>query len=156
MGRSRGGFGTKVHLIVDGAGVPLAAQVSAGQAHGSKWLAPTLESVRVPRARGTGRPRVRPHKLAGDKAYSYPFVRACLRRRGIAAVIPTRKDQRANPRFARETYRRRNVVERCVGWLKENRRLATRHEKLACHYLAVVKLAMLRRCFRLLEPSDRT
>jgi transposase len=66
-------------------------------------------------------------------------VRAYLRRRGIRAVIPTRQDQRANPHFDRQTYRRRNVMERCVGWLKENRRLATRYEKLAVNYLAVVK-----------------
>lgn len=157
MGRSRGGFGTKIHLVVDGAGVPLAATVSAGQAHESRWLAPTLESVRVPRAHGSGRPRVRPAKLAGDKGYSYPGIRRYLARRGIGVVIPTRSNQRSNARFARETYRRRNVVERCVGWLKENRRLATRHEKLALSYLAVVKLALIRRCLRLLaDPSDRT
>ena len=82
-------------------------------------------------------------------------MRAYLRRRGIKAVIPTRKDQQANPRFDKSTYRRRNVVERGVGWLKENRQLATRHAKLAANYLATVKLAMIRRCFRILEPSDR-
>ena len=71
--------------------------------------------------------------------------------------IPTRKDQRANPRFDKETYRQRNVVERCVGWLKENRQLATRHAKLAQNYLATVKLAMIRHCLCLLrDPSDRT
>ena len=143
--------------MVDGNGVPLAVKVSAGQAHESRWLAHTLEGVRVPRAHGTGRPRVRPAKLAGDKGYSYLSIRRYLARRGIGAVIPTRKGQRANPRFDKATYRRRNVVERCVGWLKENRRLATRYEKLAVNYLAVVKLAMLRRCLRLLaDPSDRT
>ncbi len=77
---------------MDGAGVPLAATLSAGQAHESKWLAPTLESVRVPRARGTGRPRVRPLKLAGDKGYSYLSIRRYLARRGIAAVIPTKRN----------------------------------------------------------------
>ena len=41
-------------------------------------------------------------------------------------------------------YRRRNVVERCVGWLKEARAVATRFDKLAVHYLGVVKLAMVR------------
>ncbi|AMV39237.1 hypothetical protein VT85_17500 [Planctomyces sp. SH-PL62] len=71
-------------------------------------------------------------------------------------MIPTRKDQRRNPRFDAEAYRRRNIVERCILWLKENRRLATRFEKLAVNFLAMVKLAMIRRCFRLLEPSDRT
>ena len=106
---------------------------------------------------GKGRPSCRPKRLAGDKAYSYPALRAHLRRRGIQPVIPTRKNQRANPRFDRASYRKRNVVERCVGWLKENRQLATRHAKLAANYLATVKLAIIRRCLRLLhDPSDRT
>ena len=72
-------------------------------------------------------------------------------------MIPRRKDQRRSSRpFDEETYRRRNAVERCMGWLKENRRLATRHEKLAVNFLAMVKLAMIRRCFRLLDSPDRT
>ena len=155
LGRSRGGWGTKVHLAVDGSGIPLAATVTAGQAHESKQVAAVLEKVRLPN--GKGRPTNRPRKLAGDKAYSYPAVRAYLRRRGITPVVPTRKNQRANPRFDKETYRKRNVVERCVGWLKENRQLATRHAKLAANYLATVKLAMIRRCLCLLhDPSDRT
>jgi transposase len=80
-----------------------------------------------------------------------------LKRRGIKAIIPRRKDQRRSSRpFDKETYRRRNVVERCVSWLKENRRLATRYEKLAVNFLAMVKLAMIRRCLRLLNSPDRT
>ena len=71
-------------------------------------------------------------------------------------MIPTRKDQRRNPKFDADAYRRRNIAERCILWLKENRRLATRFEKLAVNFLAMVKLAMIRRCFRLIEPSDRT
>jgi transposase len=43
-----------------------------------------------------------------------------------------------------------------MGWLKENRRLATRHEELAVNFLAMVKLAMIRRCFRLIDSPDRT
>lgn len=91
----------------------------------------------------------------GDKGYSYTTVRRYLRRRGIRAVILTRKDQRSNPHFDRSTYRQRNIVERVVGWLKENRRLATRYEKLAVNFLAMVKLAMIQRCLRLLQWSDR-
>ena len=155
LGRSRGGWGTKLHLVVDGHGTPLAATITAGEAHESRLAAATLEQVRLPKARG--RPRTRPRKLAGDKAYSYPAVRAYLRRRGILPVIPTRSNQRTNPRFDRATYKKRNVIERCVGWLKENRQLATRHAKLAASYLATVKLAMIQRCLRLLAPpSDRT
>ncbi len=60
-------------------------------------------------------------------------------------MIPTRKDQKRRPGFDKLTYRRRNVVERCIGWLKDRRRLATRFEKLAENFLAMVKLAMLER-----------
>ena len=114
-----------------------------------------MAGVRLPR-RGRGRPRRRPRRLAGDKGYSYRRVRRYLRRRGIKAVIPTRKDQRPNPRFDKAAYRRRNIVERCIGWLKESRRVGTRFEKLAVNFLAMVKLAMIRRCFRMLESPDRT
>jgi transposase len=46
------------------------------------------------------------------------------------------------------------VIERLIGWLKECRRLATRYEKYAQCYLAMVKLAFIRRCFRKLEFSN--
>jgi len=155
LGRSRGGFGTKLHLVVDSHGIPLSATLSPGQRHESKFVESALRAVRLVRPGGRGgRPRTKPRRLAADKGYSYSTVRGYLRRRGIGAVIPTRKDQKPNPRFDRATYRRRNVIERLVGWLKENRRLATRFEKLAVNFLAMVKLAMIQRCFRLLDSPD--
>lgn len=54
-----------------------------------------------------------------------------------------------DPTFDREAYHGRNVIERLVGWLKECRRVATRFEKLALNYLAMLKWAMVRRCLRL-------
>lgn len=92
---------------------------------------------------GRGRPRVRPQRVAGDKGYSYRAVRRSLRRRGIGAIIPTRKDQRRNPRFDRAAYRQRNRVERLINRLKQFRRVATRYEKRACNYLAMVTLAAI-------------
>ena len=64
-----------------------------------------------------------------------------MRRKHIVPVIPSRADQPQNPDFDRETYRERNLVERLVGKLKRFRRVATRYDKLAAHYLAFVKLA---------------
>ena len=155
LGRSRGGLGTKLHRIVDSHGIPLAAQVTPGQAHESKHLESVLEAVQLRRKR-RGRPRRRPRRLAGDKGYSVRRIRRYLRRRGIQAIIPRKKNERPSHRpFDTETYRRRNVIERCVCWLKENRRLATRYEKLATNFLAMVKLAMIRRCLRLLDSPDR-
>jgi transposase len=151
LGRSRGGFGTKIHLVSDGNGLPLAAEVTAGQRHESTQCERVLGQVRIPQRRG--RPRCRPVKLAGDKGYSYPRIRRWLRRYGVKAVIPRRKDQRPDDgrvKFDRDTYKRRAVVEQCVGWLKESRTVATRFDKLAVNYLATVKLAMIQRYLRLL------
>ena len=133
--------------MTDGRGVPLGALVTAGQAHESKSFETLMDTVKIRRRR-------RPDAVAGDRGYSFPRIRGWCRRRGIEVVIPTRRDQ---PRelLDRRKYRRRNVVERCIGWLKESRRVATRYEKLATHYLAMVKLAMIQRCLRLLDPSNR-
>jgi len=148
LGRSRGGFGSKFHLVTDGAGLPLAVEVSAGQAHESTYFEPVMNAVRIPRV--AGRPRTRPGALAGDKGYSYGWIREWLREHKIRAVIPRRSNERQDGRMAfdREAYRRRNVVERCVGWLKECRRIATRFEKLALNFLAMLKLAIIEQYLR--------
>jgi transposase len=123
--------------------------LTAGQRHDSTQLAPLLDAIRVPRPGGAGRPRKRPDRLIGDKGYSYARCRTLLRRRGIPHVIPERRDQRERrarrpgrkPAFDRAAYRRRNVVERCVNRLKQWRGLATRFEKRAANYRAMVVIA---------------
>lgn len=145
----------------DGRGLPLAVHLTAGQRHEVVGFEPVMSRVRVRRPVGRGRPRTRPRRLAGAKGYSYARIRRWLRRRRIGAVIPRRQDQRARrrpgrpPAFDREAYRRRNVVARGVGWLKECRSVATRYDKLAVNFEAMVKLAMIQRYLRLLVPSDR-
>jgi transposase len=103
--------------------------------------------------------RTRPRRVAGDKGYSYPRIRRWLRRHGIQAVIPQRSDQIAQHRgrpleLDKKTYRRRSVIECCIGWLKECRRIGTRFEKLALHFLAMIKVAIIQRYLRLLDISD--
>lgn len=71
------------------------------------------------------------------------LIRGWLRDRRVQAVIPTRSVERPR-RFDAVTYKRRNVVERCVGWLKGFRRIGTRSEKLAVTYAAMLTLAMIR------------
>jgi transposase len=135
--------------VTDGRGVPLAVRVSAGQAHESKSFEDVVEAVRIRKGEW-------PAKLAGDKGYSYPRIRAWLQARQIGDVIARRSDQRvagAEGEFDRETYRQRNWVERCVGWLKECRRIATRFEKLAVNYLAMLKIAMIERYMRLMDRA---
>jgi transposase len=149
LGRSRGGFGTKVHLVTDGRGLPLALHLTGGQRQECEVLEPALQAVRIRLPRG--RPRQRPEALAGDKAYSFPRLRRWLRAHHVRAVIPERRDQRdrrdhrpgRRPGFDRPAYRERNVIERAVGWLKERRRVATRYEKLAIQYLAMLYVSLL-------------
>ncbi|MFD0312976.1 IS5 family transposase [Streptomyces flavalbus] len=153
LGRSRGGLTTKVHLACDGKGRPLAILVTPGQRHDSVCARPLLERIRVPRT-GLGRPRCRPDQVIADKAYSSRSFRAYLRKRGIAHTIPEKTDQRRHrlrrgcqggrpPGFDRETYRRRNVIERCFNRLKGFRGIATRYDKTATSYEAAVTLASL-------------
>ena len=74
----------------------------------------------------------------------------------VRDLPPDREDQRSNPRLGRATYRRPDIVERPVGRLEENRRLATRPEKPAVDFLAMVELVMIQRCLRALDSWDAT
>ena len=86
LGHSPGGFGTKVHILADSQGTPLAALLSPGQGHESLFLEPLLKPVRIGR-------RVRPKSLACDKGHRAARIRAYLRKRGIRAVMPYREDE---------------------------------------------------------------
>ncbi|WP_342107768.1 transposase [Methylobacterium sp. SI9] len=86
--------------------------------------------------------RLRPRRTAGDRGYSSPSARRRLRQRRIEPVNPTRRDQPRQPDFDKAAYRERNKVERLIGRLKQYRRIATRYEKRAANYLAMVTLGM--------------
>ena len=93
---------------------------------------------------GPGRPRLRPASIIADRGYSSRPVRGELRRRAIRAVIPQKRNERPAYLMDWAAYRRRQVVERLVNRLKQYRRVATRYEKLAATYLAMVTLAAIR------------
>lgn len=122
LGRSRGGLTTKVHLAVDGRGLPLSVVLTPGRTHDAITFAQVLDSIHKPRV-GRGRPRTTPDRVLANKAYSSRSIRQLLRPRGITATIPERRDQVANrkrrgshggrqPAFDKIAYRDRNVVER--------------------------------------------
>ena len=137
--------------MTDSSGTPLAVHVTPGQAHESAAFEQTITAVRIKQP--IGRPRSRPKRLAGDKAYDIPRVRGWLSRHGIGAVIAEKRRPHGRKRgrplqFDRDAYRRRNVIERCIGWLKHARRIATRYEKTAVNFLAMLKLAMIQHYFK--------
>ncbi|ESQ07173.1 transposase IS4 family protein [Streptomyces sp. PVA_94-07] len=87
LGRSHGGFTTKIHVAADGRCRPLALLLTPGHYGDGPQLQPVLEQVSVPRA-GVGRPRTRPDPVLADKAYTSRRNRRYLRRRGISHTIP--------------------------------------------------------------------
>lgn len=125
--------------------------MTAGQVHDSQQLEPVLKKVRVRQKRG--RPKSRPKRLAGDKGYSSGRIRGYLKDRGIEAIIPHKENEKARHdpevKFDKEGYKRRSIVEQTIGWMKECRRIGTRFEKLAINFLAMVKLAMVKRTLKL-------
>lgn len=150
MGRSRGGLTTKIHQLVDGHGRPLVVLVGPGQAGDAPMFLHLMSHLRIDRV-GPGRPRTRPDRVRGDKAYSSRAIRRHLRERGIVAVIPEPSDQQGHrkrrgsrggrpPAFDRADYRGRNVVERGFCDVKQWRGLATRYDKLALTYRGGVVL----------------
>jgi transposase len=116
--------------------------LTSGERHEQPVLPLLLERGAVKRP-GRGRPRIRPECVAGDKGYSSSTVRRYLKERKIGVIIPTKADQVADPAFDREAYRERNVVERLINRLKQHRRIATRYEKRAANYLAMLTIAAI-------------
>lgn len=100
-----------------------------------------MEQGQVRRA-GWGRPKQRPSRVVGDKGYSSTRIRRYLRRRGIRVTIPHKSHERKG-RFDKGIYRERNRVERLINQLKQYRRVATRYEKCADNYLAMLTLAAI-------------
>ena len=110
LGRSQGGFSTKLHLRAEGNGKPITAVLTSGERQEQIALEALLDQGAIGRP-GRGRPRLRPRRAAGDKGYSSPTARGRLRRRHIRPVIPRKSNQRRQPNFDRAAYRRRNAIE---------------------------------------------
>jgi transposase len=107
-------------------------------------------------ASGTREPASRePDQLRRDRAYSSAANRACLRKRGIKAVIPVKEDQKTHRRnrgshggralaFGRGQYKDRDTAGRCFGKLKRFRAVATRYDKREFMYQGTIDLASIR------------
>ena len=133
LGRSRGGFTTKLHLRCDARGLPLALVLTPGEAHETRAFADLVEDL----AAGT-------RCLIGDMGYDADWVREELLLRGVLPVIPPNPVRKEPVALDRELYRLRNRVERLVNRLKQFRAVATRYDKTAESFLALVQLAASR------------
>jgi transposase len=134
-------------VLCEGEGKPITVTVTPGQEHETTQAAPLLDQVCI-RGRA-GRPRRCFERVGGDKGYDSRAVRQDIRRRGSVPVIPHRKQPNGEyppsaQGFDKVTYRRRNVIERLIGRLKEYRRIATRYDKLAESFRCFILLGFIR------------
>jgi transposase len=133
LGRSRGGFSTKIHLKVDLDGRPLAFHLTEGQASDSPQFEILLDLG----------PDITPRAAVGDKGYDSKANRSAARERSICPVIPFKVTARTRPAFfPKALYRARARIEQLVGKLKRFKRVALRCEKTAQNYGSFVALAL--------------
>jgi transposase len=141
LGRSRGGLTTKIHAVVDRQGLPIRLALSAGQAHDAPAALTLLDQLD---------PRT---IVLADKAYDGNAIRGLIEGQGAVPNIPAKSNRKWRPCFSKTLYRERNRVERFFSKLKHFRRIATRYDKLADNFLAMVKLASMRLWLRAYEST---
>ncbi len=133
LGRSRGGFTSKLHCLADALGRPLAFHLTIGEAADCKAYDALI-----------GLPERAPAALLADKGYDSDAIRGDLAERKIEAVIPGRSNRRVKIEHDRALYKQRNRIERMFGQLKINRAIATRYDQLADSFLGMVHIATAR------------
>ena len=140
MGKSRGGLSTKIHAAVDALGNPIRLLLTPGQASEYGQAEALIEGFAF-------------EAVLADKGYDAEALRRYCDRYRMQPVIALR-DMKRKPKpglarlFDRPKYRQRNIIERMFGWLKENRRIVTRSDKLATRFAVMVSLACAMRCLR--------
>jgi transposase len=122
LGRSRGGFSTKIHIAVDALGNPLRFILTGGECNDSPQAAPLIAEFE-------------PQVLIADKAYDSDDLIKAITAKGIEAVIPPRKNRKEQREYDRHLYRERHLIECFINKIKHYRRVFSRFEKLSKNYL---------------------
>jgi transposase len=130
LGRSRGGFGTKVHVAVDALGNPVRLIATAGQVADVTQAEALMDGLEVE------------HGIA-DKGYDSGELVEALAAAGAEAVIPPRSNRKQPRDYDEHLYKERNLIERFINRAKQCRRVATRYDKTARNYLAFWHLASI-------------
>ncbi|MER8911894.1 IS5 family transposase [Mesorhizobium sp. M0854] len=141
LGRSRGGLTTKIHVVVDACGLPIRLGLTAGQAHDGQIVDTLLDHL-GPRA-----------IVLADKAYDADRIRELIQQQGATPNIPAKRNRKWKLCFSKRLYRERNLIERFFSKLKHFRRVATRYDKLAANFLAMIQLASIRLWLRANEST---
>ena len=130
LGRSRGGFSTKIHIIVDALGNPVDFVLTGGQEADVTQAVPLMKSHKA-------------GAILADKAYDSDAVVAAAKQQGAKAVIPSKKNRKVPREYDKHLYKERKKVEWFINLLKQYRRVATRYEKTARNFLGFVHVASI-------------
>ena len=134
VGRSRGGFGTKIHLVAADERTALGVVITPGQSHD----APVFEAVMCELPDETAA-----EVVVADRGYDSDKIRADLKGAGFQAVIPPKRNRKIRLDFDREVYKEREKAERLMSRTKRLRRVATRYDKLGHVFLAMVHISFI-------------
>ena len=126
LGRSAGGFSTKIHITVDGLGNPLRVQLSAGQRHDISQAPALIADLTFAH-------------LIADRGYAAQPLIDLIEARGAEAVIPPHPRAHAKRPYDTWRYRERHLVECLINKIKHFRRVFSRFDKLAPRFLAFVQ-----------------
>ena len=132
LGRSRGGFATKIHAKSDASGDIIAFDLTGGEAFDGRHFDTLLDIG----------PDIQPRAVICDKGYASKANRNAARARGIAPVIPHKANEKNKPAFfARTLYKARARIEQGIGRLKRFKRVALRCEKTERNFRSIVSFA---------------
>ena len=130
-----------MHVRVNGNGLPEQIELSAGHAHD----APMAEVLLGDLPKGT--------RVLADKAYDADWIRELIEDQDCQAHIPPKSNRLDDIHYSKRLYKKRNLVERFFSKIKQFRRIATRFDRLADNYMAMIKLASTRLWLRFYESA---
>jgi transposase len=139
--------GTKHHLITDARGIPLAVKITGANRNDITQLLPLVDAI-PPIAGKVGRPRRRPDRVQGDRAYDSQPHRRQLRRRGILPVLARRGTPHGSG-----LGKHRWVIERTIAWFFQHRRLRVRYERRPDIHEAFLLVTAILICWNFLAKS---
>jgi transposase len=128
LGRSRGGFSTKIHVNVDALGNPLRFTLTGGQRHDITQAEVLIEGYEFER-------------VIADRSYDADKFLLIIAGKGAEAVIPPRKNRKDSREYDKHLYKERHLMECFIGKIKHFRRIFSRYDKLAKRYLAFLSFA---------------
>jgi transposase len=121
--------------IADSGGLPVAVGVTSASPNESTLVDATLDRRHI---------RALPRRMIGDKAYDSDPLDGRMRDRGVEMIAPNRrKRNKTQDGRPLRRYLRRWKIERLFAWLKNFRRIASRWERYADNFLAMVQLGCM-------------